>query len=539
MADRQVVWELRLKTDGAKAQAESFSNSSSKAMSGVQKAVDAAFQAADKRLEASFRKAEKEINAHLKAIEKAEKERVRNIEQLQSKSAAANAAMLEGSKQAMSGVASLGRSVVLLGLAKDEDKKKWLEYWATLEAVFQGVKGGIEVYQGLAKAIQAANTAKAAGAALDALGGAGGAAKGVAGAAGSALGGAGAMKGAAGAIGLGPVGIGALIVGGIGLAAAEVAKMYMQSVADEAKKQADDKAKAFAKSFASRMSLQDEQGAMRTQDNDRARAAIDQQAKLDEFYGGGRDTKFSALESLVQKQMEDARGAGSDSGRAVADSKAAQDNLQEMARLRREEYQDAIKTKQERLSGIKEEIEETKRIGDLRKQQLADEENSRMSFEEKFARMSGRERAAFDKAVKADRAGTAGAKEIDLLRSTGYSNLNDGAGERRNRERFAQMARDAGVGQYSEYQQSNRRSSNLKSEIDSNAELRAQLEKNKAEVEKIIEQQGKAMKDEITKLGDAYREAIAIERRHQEELNSLANRNKTAAKAASDASKGA
>jgi hypothetical protein len=226
MADRQVVWTLQVKSDGAKASIDQFASSSAKAMAGTNKAVDAAYSAADKRLEASFKKAEKEINTHLKNIEKAEKERIRNIEQLQSKSAAANAAMLEGSKQAMSGIASLGRSVILLGLAKDEDKKKWLEYWATLEATFQGLKGGIEVYQGLTKALQALNTAKAAGAAIDAASGgagvgslvkgAGGRAAGAAAAGGVAAGGsalgsaAGGAAGIVGAVAASPVALAAL-----------------------------------------------------------------------------------------------------------------------------------------------------------------------------------------------------------------------------------------------------------------------------------------------------------------------------------------
>ncbi len=72
-------------------------------------------------------------------------------------------------------------------------------------------------------------------------------------------------------------------------------------------------------------------------------------------------------------------------------------------------------------------------------QLIAEEEEARRIFNENFVRLSGQERAEFDEAVKADHAGHTTIEQIDLLRRIGYSALNDGVGEKQNRERINQL----------------------------------------------------------------------------------------------------
>lgn len=78
---------------------------------------------------------------------------VRNLNQLRT-----------GARQSIEGITQLGRAMILLGVATEEDKRKALEMWAAFEAGAQGIKGLINLWQGATAAAAAYNSMAKAGA---------------------------------------------------------------------------------------------------------------------------------------------------------------------------------------------------------------------------------------------------------------------------------------------------------------------------------------------------------------------------------------
>jgi len=166
-----------------------------------------------KRVEADRLKAIKAVEA---AEKKAHKERVQRIEKVKAlqqqsaqKNAESSAKMRDATNTGTEGIIKLGRGMAMLGVVGEESSRKMLEGLIKVQATFDILRGGIEVWRSLSMAASAYRLSLEGVAAANAAVAVSGGVAGAAGGAGAARG-----IGAAGAVRLGiAAGSGGLVAG--------------------------------------------------------------------------------------------------------------------------------------------------------------------------------------------------------------------------------------------------------------------------------------------------------------------------------------
>ena len=447
MADREITWKLKIEIDKtSKSSVESFNKHIQDSTKATTDSMKRQHDDLDKRFSALLKKFEKDFASSVKAMEKAEKERIKTLEQLTAKQAAMTAQAVEGAKMALSGITQLGRSMILLGIATESDKKKMMELWATFESGVQLITGTINVVTGLTKAYQGLAAAKSAAAAISAAGGA----VGVGGAAASA---GGAV--AAGGVGL-TAGAGVAAAAGVLMAAKVLQEAFTGSykevdsftskIADaevsvaqwaermtgvdvgagsKQKDAADKKQSAFNSMLDARDKEEERQRRLLGQDSQvRSSTLSSQEASL------RQRGDLGGVKSMYESELDNARATDDGGTNAGREDKANREvaALNKIVEVRKQEREIIRDKEQLALDGIKKEVEAAEKLRDTYRTVAQDEEDRAKSAEEKFADLNAEEQARAARVAKDIRSGKEVSKDDrDFIGGTGILDLEQGA----------------------------------------------------------------------------------------------------------------